>query len=542
MLPNMARPCGNGASDFKLIPMRSVYAFIASLVAIALVHISPIRAQGIGPRPVPERRAAAITGTRAREHLSYIAADRMMGRNTPSPELDSAGNYIAERFRMYGLEPVAGSWFQIYYLTRSDLAEPTSLTVNGTPFALKQGFIPIETTGSGSAFGEMAFVGYGVSRADSSYDDYRGIDVRGRIVLAMVGNPATDDSRTNRAESSARNKMLLAASHGAVGLLLISNPNSSHFLLPNGYPWSALYPKAMNRPPLLYQSPLPAGAIPSAGISGDVARAMFGGDLRAFITAADLIDSLRRPQSMLLPARVELRVSIRRDSTPVRNVAGMLRGSTNPDEFVVVGAHYDHIGHGQGIGKKKVADTIYNGADDNGSGTTAVMLLAEAFGGLAPGERPARSILFLAFSGEEEGLLGSRAYMADPLIPVEKMVGMINMDMIGRNARDSISLAGKSRSPEMVAIAELANRSEPMKLAYDLEEMFYRSDQASFAEARIPVLFFSSGLHADYHAVTDSPEKIDYVKLAHVARLCFRTLWLIAESPTRPAFHEPIGE
>ncbi|MEO5929301.1 MAG: M28 family peptidase [Candidatus Kapaibacterium sp.] len=522
--------------------MRSVYILIVSIVAIALAPDSPIRAQGIGSRSVSERRAAVITSARAREHLGYIAADRMMGRNTPSPELESAGNYIADHFRAYGLEPVAGSWFQTYYLTRSDLAEPTSLTINGRPFPLKQAFIPIETTGSGAAAGGMAFVGYGVSRADSSYDDYRGIDVRGRIVLAMTGNPLTDDPRANRTESSTRNKMLLAASHGAVGLLLISNPNSSHFLLPNGYPWSALYPKAMSRPPLLHEPPLPAGAIPSAGISGDVAREMFGGDLRAFITAADVIDSLRHPQSMLLPARAELRIAIHRDSTPVRNVAGMLRGSTHPDEFVVVGAHYDHIGHGQGPGKRKGADTIYNGADDNGSGTTAVLLLAEAYGGLPPGERPARSILFLAFSGEEEGLLGSHAYMAAPLVPVDKMVGMINMDMIGRNARDSISVAGRSRSPEMTAFAEAANRAEPMKLAYDLEEMFYRSDQASFAEARIPVLFFSSGLHADYHAVTDSPEKIDYVKLAHVTRLCFRTLWLIAESPTRPAFHEQVGE
>ncbi|MEP7219354.1 MAG: M28 family peptidase, partial [Bacteroidota bacterium] len=361
----MARRSGNGAPDPKFIPMRSVYILIASLVAIALAPVSPIRAQGIGSRSVSERRAAVITSARAREHLGYIAADRMMGRNTPSPELDSVGNYIADHFRAYGLEPVAGSWFQTYYLTRSDLAGPTSLMVNGKPFSLKQAFIPIETTGSGTAAGGMAFVGYGVSRADSSYNDYRGIDVRGRIVLAMTGNPLTDDPRANRTESSTRNKMLLAASHGAVGLLLISNPSSSHFLLPNGCPWSALYLKAMSRPPLRYEPPLPAGAIPSAGISGDVAREMFGGDLRAFITAADLIDSLRRPQSMLLPAHAELHIAIHRDSTPVRNVVGMLRGSTHPDEFVVVGAHYDHIGHGQGPGKRNGADTIYNGADDN---------------------------------------------------------------------------------------------------------------------------------------------------------------------------------
>jgi Zn-dependent M28 family amino/carboxypeptidase len=181
-------------------------------------------------------------------------------------------------------------------------------------------------------------------------------------------------------------------------------------------------------------------------------------------------------------------------------------------------------------------DTIYNGADDNASGTTGLLLAAEAFASLPPEARPERSMLFISFSGEEKGLYGSRAYVASPMVPIDSTVAMLNMDMIGRNGRDSISVAGRTRSKDLAALVEKANAAEPFTLAYNLEDMFFRSDQASFASKRIPVVFFSSGLHADYHHVSDSPEKIDNAKLAHVARLCFRTAWLVGESPARPAY------
>ena len=253
------------------------------------------------------------------------------------------------------------------------------------------------------------------------------------------------------------------------------------------------------------------------------------------------IDSTGRPASKALKAHVELEVTIDKTIIPARNVVGVVRGTLYPDEYVVIGAHYDHVGYFDAPADamdtaRGEIDTIYNGADDNASGTTALLLNAEAFGSLPQERRPARSILFIAFSGEEKGLFGSRAYVAEPLVPIEKTVAMLNMDMVGRNHPDSVSIAGRSRSPELSAMAEEANRSEPMTIAYDLEGMFFRSDQASFAQKQIPVLFFSSGQHPDYHMVSDSPDKIDNQKLAHIARLCFRTAWLVAESPDRPKY------
>ncbi len=161
---------------------------------------------------------------------------------------------------------------------------------------------------------------------------------------------------------------------------------------------------------------------------------------------------------------------------------------------------------------------------------------AEAFASVPPAERPARSILVIFFSGEEKGLYGSRAWTAEPSVPLEKTVAMLNMDMIGRNFRDSVSVAGQLRSPDMGRIAIEANRAEPMILADDLEEMFFRSDQASFAARRIPVLYFSSGTHVDYHQVSDSPDKVDNIKLSRIARLCFRAAWLAADTEHPPVY------
>jgi hypothetical protein len=394
---------------------------------------------------------------------------------------------------------------------------------------------------------EVVFVGYGISRPASGYDDYAGVDVRGKIVIAISGEPRVlSDARPSwklMADAGPRAKMRTAIEHGAVGMLLMINPAVAKSPNPYPYYWPSLYPRLqVSAIPLRLDLPDSVlHTIPAASVGAGVIQRLFGGSLARAASLARQIDSTGHPASTPLGQRAMLDIRLDRDPIDARNVIGMVRGRLYPDEYIVVGAHYDHIGFYNKRGfadDARMIDTIYNGADDNASGTAGLMMLAEAFASLPPAARPARSIIFVAFSGEEKGLYGSRAFVAQQPVPNGRIAAMINMDMIGRNGRDSISAAGRSRSPELFELLEQANRVEPMTIAEDLEGFFFRSDQASFAAKKIPVLFLSSGEHEDYHQVTDSPDKIEYDKLAHVARLCFRTCWLAAESPTRASFHD----
>ncbi len=517
----------------------------ASLLAALLLASSGLVAQSAAPRPLPEKATAGMTAERSKQHIDMLASDRMMGRNTPSTELDSAAAYIAASFQAFGLEPVAGSYYNDYRLKREDLGSPTTLKVKGQAFELKSGFIPYEFSPSGKVSGEVVFAGYGISLPDSGYDDYAGLDVRGKIVLVVAGEPARKESRNGvpaGLDPGPRDKMRTAARNGAVGFMMLPNPTRTRTVRPSGYPWRTLYPSlGSGAMPIKLDLPSTEPSIPAVGVGGEVAQLLFGTSMEKIADLVRTIDSTGRPASKTLKGNAELEVTIDKTTVPARNVVGMIRGSVNPDEYVVIGAHYDHVGYfaapaDAGDSTREGIDTIYNGADDNASGTTALLLVAEALGALPPAERPARSILLIAFSGEEKGLFGSRAYVAAPLVPVASTVAMLNMDMVGRNSPDSVSLAGRSRSPELSAMAEQANQAEPITIVYDLEPMFFRSDQASFAQKQIPVLFFSSGMHPDYHQVSDSPDKIENGKLSHIARLCLRTAWLVAESPVRPRY------
>ena len=498
-------------------------------------------------RRIPEEAIAHINASRARAHVEYLASDAMLGRNTPSPELDSAAEYIARTFRSLGVEPAGGSYFHAYNITR-DILRATSLTVNGREFEAKISFVPHEFTGNGVADGRFVFVGYGISQPDSGFDEYAGVDVRGAIVLAVAGEPTFMLARRGGVRiasiSSSLEKMHVAERKGAAGFLLVNNPvlqTSSFPIRPAGHPWPLLY-KAFSEESIPYRVELATQSrkIPSASIGGDVAEAIFGSPMAQITSLVRGIDSSGVPASAELKSRGRFVSELESQRIPVRNVIGIIRGSSLPDEYVVVGAHYDHVGHAAPSGKKPDGeiDSIYNGADDNASGTAGVLMVAEALASVPREQRPARSILLLAFSGEEKGLYGSRAYAASPTLPISTNAAMINMDMIGRNNSDSISVGGTNRSPELESVVLAANAQEPFILAYDIEQYFYRSDQASFAQKGVPVLFIHSGEHGDYHKVSDSPDKINYPKLAHAARFALRLIWMTAELRQRPTYHE----
>lgn len=464
----------------------------------------------------------------ARRHLDILASDDMRGRNTPSPELERAADYIAGQFRSFGLEPLNGSYFHGYHLERMHLAEPTTLTIlkgrDTVHMALKADFIPFEMNGAGNADlrnKRVVFVGFGITVPEQQYDDYAGIDAHDAVVLVMRGEPLS-----MRQHGSMTEKIRNARAHGAVAILAVDVLRGKSLTV-SGYPWPMLYPNLpKDAVPLTWTKP-DVKLLPVFHIGEAVLNALVDsiGTLHA---RRVLIDSLCAPQSMELPGvRISCKVTFVRDSVPVRNVVGLLKGAVHPDEYVVMGAHYDHIGTGR---PNDQGDSIFNGADDNASGTAGLLMNAEAF---AKGTtRPDRSILFIAFSAEERGLLGSKAYAATPLLPLANCVGMLNMDMIGRCENAKLSIGGHLRCPDLIAINEEENRAvdRPFTLAYDIEAYFFRSDQASFAMKRIPVLFYFTGEHADYHRQGDEIAKINFTDLVRISSLAGRVAWRVAGS------------
>lgn len=506
--------------------------------------------------PFPSESITALTSERAQQHLEYLASDELMGRNTPSPYLDTAAAYIAAKFQEYGLAPVNGTYFHRYELQRTRLGDTSIFVVHGhkeQEFVLKSDFIPFRQSGSGTLRqANITFVGYGITAPEYGYDDYASIDIQGNIAVILKGEPRTTDSTIFNGLSlspyaEVRSKIANARLHGAAAVVLIADPRTTRNLRPVGFAWPSLYPHLpADALPLRLPDP-DTPDIPVLDAGENIITALFG-SVDSLSSIQKTIDTTLRPHSFLFQnttADINLVLAVERYT--VSNVMGILPGKTLPQEFVVLGAHYDHVGYftpGPNAAEMNETenetsaplDSIYNGADDNASGTTGLLLAAEAFA-RAP-QPPNRSMLFLAFSGEEKGLLGSRAFVNTSPIPLPQMVAMLNMDMIGRNSSDSLSIGGNTRSPELSQWNEQENQHmpHPFALAYNIEKYFFRSDQANFAKHNIPVLFYHSGEHDDYHRVTDGVEKINYTKLLRTTELCARVAWRVANERVLPTY------
>jgi hypothetical protein len=495
---------------------------ILTLVALAALLTDPVA--------LPRDAELRIDTARAWQHLRILAADSMRGRDTPSPELLRSAEYIASNFRAAGLEPLNGSYFHTYRLERLDLALPSTLRcVRGADTLeaeVRRDFIPFDQTGEASvAPGRVVFCGYGITAPEYAYDDYANVDVRGAVVMVLRGEPENDDTTRFNGKRFTRHaslteKIRRARANGASALLVVDALRASRKPFVSGHPWPALYPNVPRsaRPLVL---PDTSSGIPVLHVGERVVNVLLDslGRLRELTR---WIDSTLTPRSFVVDgSSVSTTVRLDREVIEVRNVVGYLRGSTTPDEYAVIGAHYDHIGISKPVG----GDSICNGADDNASGTTGLLLAAEALG--SGSVRPQRSVVFVAFSGEEKGLLGSKAYVRASPLPLSNCVAMVNMDMIGRCEGNKLSIGGNERCPDLAAInaEENANLDRPFALAYDIEQYFFRSDQASFAMKRIPVIFYFTGEHADYHKVSDEVSKIDIASLVGITRLATRVLW-----------------
>jgi hypothetical protein len=492
----------------------------------------------------------SIEAVRLKADLTFLSSDALEGRRSLERGSEAAIQWIASEFAKSGLKPLAGdSYLQTVPLIEFTAdRERTSLVVqvNGkaetfhAPDAV--GNFSNETT----VAGPVVFAGYGITAPGLGYDDYAGIDVKGKVVLIFNHEPQEFDDnsmfngRGNTRYTNATYKALNAAQHGAVGLLTMPDPN--HPAAQRGRQVTA----ATARIPS--EALVDGGAgIPSFTISANAAARLFSAAGKKPADVQTAIDAKPTPMSFSIPdARVELHQALTdRRLGNSANVAGLLEGSDPAlkNETIVFSGHFDHNGIGpQGI---------YHGADDNGSGTVGVVELARAFA-LNP-VKPRRSLLFIVFAAEERGLLGSYYYVSHPLRPLETTRAQINFDMIGRDeaadprvqteisadTTNELGLIGTHYSPDYRAVVERANESVGLKLSYKWDrdsynQVLFRSDQYPFLQHDIPAIWWFTGFHPDYHQISDTVEKIDFEKMVKILRLAYVSGFEFADSATVP--------
>lgn len=488
----------------------------------------------------PQKGLKQLSEPLIEEYINFLASDEMRGRSAPSTELDKSAQYIAAKLKDFGIQSVHGSYFQQIPFCYADLDIEKcrfAITKQGTlhSFTLKENFTPLFNTGDGDINGELVFAEYGITAPEYNYDDYKNIDVTGKIVLVLKNEPQKNNENavfdgvrpTNYSDTDY--KIRNAAEHGAIGFLLVTDPLNNLAITAQGYLWNSLYVKRKSKP--VYNVCKEQGkTIPAAQVNRDVIDVLFG-SVDSLRMLQENIDKEMLPSSFIIPnASVNLAVSIDKKDFPSSNVIGWIEGSDAKlkDEYIIIGAHYDHIG----ISSKSnhLNDSIMNGADDNASGTAAVIAVAKAFA--EAGKKPARSVIFMLFTAEERGLIGSDYYTKNPLFPLEKTVAMINMDMVGRNGNDTLYVIGEKYNPELAALVNAKIPKTELKKTEMKMDLYGSSDYYPFYKKGISAIGFTSGLHEDYHRVGDNPDKINHIKVRRIAQLAYRVAWKVANTNT----------
>ncbi len=496
--------------------------------------------------------ANTIKADDLKKHLTFIASDSLKGRDTGSPEQKVAAQYIANHFESVGLKGIVGadkSHFQLVDLVKRGWGE-FYIKSNTKTYVYLQDFIASNTAPINTEEKvDLVFVGYGID--ESRLSDYATMDVKGKVIVAFDGEPRNTDgtyvlsgnseaSKWSKADSW-KDKMAIAKEKGAKAMILITKTSDEDF--DKAIKQRQVMMKRFGNARMGFREDgEPKGAdFAVLNVSNAMATDLLGikaGDLDAL--RAKAADTKKTVAGSLTPQAAALRIE--RTITPVEtyNVLGFLEGTDKKDEIVVVTSHYDHVGVNDG--------KIYNGADDDGSGTVSVLEVSEAFGKAAKaGHRPRRSMLFMTVTGEEKGLLGSEFYVRHPVLPLANTVCDINIDMVGRTDKehegkgDYIYVIGSDKlSSELHQIMETNNNKyTKMDLDYryndpnDPNRFYYRSDHYNFAKNKIPVAFFFNGVHDDYHQPTDDVEKIEFNKMEKRAKLVYYMAWDLANRDNR---------
>ena len=455
------------------------------------------------------------------QHVSYLASDALDGRRTGTPGATDAARYIAGEFARLGLKPpmpgpatrrgsqVMARYLQTFpYITGVELGKQNEFVIGPTAqrLILSDDWSPLAFSTNGSVSGALVFVGYGIKAAELNHDDYQGLPVAGHIALALAGTPDGENAHGRFFRyTDVHLKAIAAREAGAKAMLLITDQ------------------------PSVKQSHL--ARLEYSNISRDVRLpiAVVSQQALAKIAPELGLPELQRiaaakQQSTVKPVAGPFTITtdLVRKEVPAYNVIGILEGSdpVAKKETIVIGAHYDHLGRG-GSGSGSLAQRageIHHGADDNASGTAGVLELARLFTEQRP--RPKRTIVFIGFGGEEEGLLGSNYYVNHPVMPLAGTVAMINMDMIGRMKDRKLVIGGVGTAKEWRDIITKGTADTNRSFSLTLNEDGYGpSDHSSFYGKQVPVLFFWTGTHTDYHKPSDTFEKINYTDQARILDL-----------------------
>lgn len=487
--------------------------------ALLLLIASPLAAQQ-EPRPVRDA-AATISAADVERRLWIIANDSMGGRDTPSDGLNKTAQYVADEFRRFGLRPGGenGTYFQRYAIERRKFdATASQLTIRGGATTVSGDFqhnamFVYGSVPAATVEGDVVAIGTGLTP-----DQLDRSAVRGKVVLLVA-------DYTRAQPPTARALIGAVSEAGAVGVIRVSNRDSGQFQM--------MAARAANNPRLAVGGQ--SAMIPILEVRDGLVAGL-GIDLAAMRNGAPQLRAVADAHIVLALKEQVI------ESTTAPNTIGILEGSDPKlkGEYLIFSAHMDHIGTaGRGSMQCQAmgADSICNGADDDGSGATGVLEVAEAFS--QRGVRPKRSIIFMTVSGEEKGLWGSSYWAEHPTVPVQAVVADFNVDMIGRNWEDTVVAIGRQHSNlGQVLDAAAARHPElhmvPIDDRWPNENFYRRSDHFNFARKGIPVLFFFTGVHEDYHRAGDEVQKIGFGKAARILQLLFYTSYAVAQDPARP--------
>ncbi len=527
-------------------------AWISAALLVCALHAVP------GARPSIDVPIGRLSAERMRSDVAFLCSPAIAGRLSGEPGSQSAADFVAAAMRNAGLQPAAGagSYFQQIPLLEFEIDETESTlgwllqkqpglsTVFHPPGNFFCRFPKSAETEAG-----VVFAGYGITAPELHYDDYAGLNARGKFVLALAGEPQREradsvfNGRGDTLYAGSYSKLRNAAKHGAAGLLLASGRSSARIRASSG---KAIEPDVPEQALADEETGIPLVSIASH-VADDLLRA-------AHKQRADLesrIDATLRPQSFEL-AGIRMTLDhrlLRSRAVSSVNIAASIEGSDPKlkSETVLVCAHYDHLGAAGGH--------YFPGANDNASGTAAVLELARAFAG--SGVRPRRSLLFIVFGSEEEGLLGYFYYVRHPLRPLEETVAVLDLDMIGRDetpgpetdgqwhvpadTANALDPVGTHYSPDLRRAMEAANARVGLKLDFRLDadhslDIMQRCDHYPFALEHIPAVWLFGGFHPEYHQVTDTPDRLNFTKMLKVTQLTMRLAWELANQEGRPKF------
>jgi hypothetical protein len=494
--------------------------FSGRVLVLALVLLSSAFPQSVGN----------VDPTRYLDDVKALTAPSMEGRGDGTQGLTRAAHLLETRYKRLGLKPAGThSYFQPFtVITGAQLRSHNRITVeDGTQkrdLKLNQEFVPFSFSSTGSVGAPAVFVGYGATAEEFAYDDYNGIDVKDKIVVVLRYEPGAFAEKSGNTgltrHSQLISKAINARNHGAKAVVLINGKlgdGEEDLLTRFG---SVSGPE--NTGIVLVQ------------VKNEVAESWFRTVNKSLAEVQGQINHATKPQSFPFPDQLKLSINVDIETTraTVNNVLAYLPGQT--DEYVIIGAHYDHLGRGNydSLAPSQIGQ-IHPGADDNASGTAGVLELARVFAPMKG--QLQRGILFASFAGEELGLLGSAHWVQEPTLPIDKAVAMLNMDMIGRIKDNKVYIGGVGTGSTLKTVLEQSQAKANFKIEYS-PGGYSASDHTSFVTKRIPVLFFFSGLHSDYHKPSDTWDKINSESAARLVDLVGSAGLQLASATGRPSF------